>query len=239
MTQINENEVLLYLGYRGQDMDARLQQQIRACIETVQKTAKPRLAYRILPVTDGEIKDLPLNGNDIRELLKDCHSAVVMAATLGSESENLLRREQIKDMANAVIMDSAQSAAIENVCNNFEEDLLKELEAQQPKEPIYQTDRYSPGYGDLSLEAQSSIIQILDAPKRIGLTLTETNLMIPRKSVTCIIGISHTKQTRRKRGCESCNLFRTCPYRKEGRKELQWQQLKTRTSQSLTEPWAP
>ena len=49
--------------------------------------------------------------------------------------------------------------------------------------------RYSPGYGDLPLSVQPDFLAALDAQKTLGITLTETFLMIPSKSVTAIIGI--------------------------------------------------
>ncbi len=213
LTELNHNEVLLYLGYKGQEIDPSLENQISRCIGKVMKTARPRLVYRRIPVLDGAIPPLVLEGNDIRELLSTCHEAIIMAATLGSEAETLLRRMEVMNMADALIMDSAESTAIENVCNNFESDLRKELSA----DGLFLTDRFSPGYGDLPLESQKQISAFLDTEHRIGLTITENHLMIPRKSVTCIMGISRVEQKLRKRGCEVCSMFRSCTYRKNGR----------------------
>lgn len=212
LVDIPENEVLLYLGYRGQSIDQKLESQIKRCIQRVMQTSQPRLVYRIMDVKDAQIESLELEGSDLRDLLCTCDKAVVMAATLGSLAEDTLRKAEVTNMADAVIMDSAQSAAIENVCNCFEEDLQKELGQDH-----YLTDRFSPGYGDLPLQSQRQLMAAVDATRRIGLTLTPTDLMVPRKSVTCIIGISDKPQKRRKRGCETCSMFRTCAYRKEGR----------------------
>lgn len=50
--------------------------------------------------------------------------------------------------------------------------------------------RYSPGYGDFALESQKEIFARLECAKRIGLTLTDTMLMVPFKSVTAVIGVT-------------------------------------------------
>jgi cobalamin-dependent methionine synthase I len=50
-------------------------------------------------------------------------------------------------------------------------------------------DRFSPGYGDFSLTAQRDIFTMLGCEKRIGLTLNDSLLMSPTKSVTAIIGL--------------------------------------------------
>lgn len=213
LTDIPRGEVLKYLGYRGQNIDENLENQIQSCIQAVRSCAKPRLTYRIVPVQHGKIEALVLDGSDIYTLLEGCTKAIVMAATLGPEAEALLRRTEITNMADAVIMDSAQSAAIENVCDNFESDMRIIFR----EENSYLTDRFSPGYGDLSLSSQSLISEFLVAEKRIGLTVTQNLIMVPRKSVTCIIGISDSPRKLLRRGCESCRASKTCQYRESGR----------------------
>ena len=49
-----------------------------------------------------------------------------MAATIGSEIENLIRRYEVKEIYRALILDSCASSAVENVCDNFQSDLEKE-----------------------------------------------------------------------------------------------------------------
>ena len=54
--------------------------------------------------------------------------------------------------------------------------------------------RYSPGYGDLPLELQREIIRVLDCGRTIGITLTESLLMQPSKSVTAVIGMKEREK---------------------------------------------
>lgn len=212
LTSINYNEVLMYLGHRGQDVTPEIRQQIMTCLEQVKEKVQPRFVFRRLPVSDGEIIGFPMEGKDIRELLESCDEAILMAVTLGQAVEVLLRRSEVMDMADAVIMDACASAAVENVCDNLEADLRAELE----KENLHLTSRFSPGYGDLPIFTQTKMCEILNAQKRIGLTVTDNYIMIPRKSVTAVMGISKRPQRLREQGCEACNMFLTCTYRKEG-----------------------
>lgn len=213
LTKLNENEILMYLGYRGQEYPPEVEKQIGRCIEAVQKAALPRLIWRRLPLNEGAVPGLPLPGNDIRDLLKDCREAVLMAVTLGSGLERLLMQQEVTDMADAVIMDACASTAVENVADHFEADLREELQ----KEGLFLTDRFSPGYGDLPLSVQKRFCAVLDTERKIGLSVSQTMLLIPRKSVTAVLGISDVPKTLRKRGCESCSMFRGCAYRKEGK----------------------
>lgn len=213
LTELNDNEILLYLGYRGQEYPAEVERQIERCREQVLAAARPRLIWRRIPADEVCFTALRLEGNDIREHLDGCREAVFMAVTLGPEIDRLLAKNSVTNMADAVIMDACASTAIENAADNFEQDLRKEVEA----EGLYLTDRFSPGYGDLPLSAQKQLCAALDTARRIGLTLSPSMLMIPGKSVTAILGISDAPKALRKRGCENCSLFRTCMYRKEGK----------------------
>lgn len=213
LTELNENEILLYLGYRGQEYPAEVKAQVKRCEKAVLAAANPRLIWRRIPVSGEFFSVLALEGKDIRELLSGCGEAVLMAVTLGPGVDRLLARSSVSNMADAVIMDACASTAIENVADNFEMDLRREAEA----EGLYLTDRFSPGYGDLPLDTQKKLCAVLDTERRIGLSLSPSLLMIPGKSVTAILGISNTPKALRKRGCESCSLFRNCPYRKDGK----------------------
>ncbi|HCT92485.1 MAG TPA: methionine synthase [Lachnospiraceae bacterium] len=213
LTELNENEILLYLGYRGQEYPAEVEAQIRRCEKEVLAAAVPRLIWRRLPVNRADFSVLPLEGKDIRELLAGCDEAVLMAVTLGQGIDRLLVRSGVSNMADAVIMDACASTAIENVADNFEMDLRRELEAEN----LYLTDRFSPGYGDLPLAVQRQFCAVLDTERKIGLSVSSSMLMIPGKSVTAVLGISGRPKPLRKRGCESCSLFCSCMYRKEGK----------------------
>ena len=213
LTKLNENEILMYLGYRGQEYTEDVREQMGRCEKEVLKTAVPRLVWRRFSIEDANFTALSLQGNDIWELLDGCKEAVLMAVTLGPEIDALLRKKSITDMADAVIMDACADTAIENVADHFEADLRKELKAEH----LFLTDRFSPGYGDLPLSTQKKLCAVLDAERKIGLSLSPTFLMIPKKSVTAILGISDEEKPLRKRGCEVCARFQNCTYRKEGK----------------------
>lgn len=213
LTELNDNEILMYLGHRGQEVPEDLAGQIEDCKNRVLQASTPRLVWRRIAYADGMADGLALPGEDIRNLLTDCTEVVLFAATLGPKIDQLTRRYEVTNAADALIMDACASVAIENVCNHFEEDLCREM-AEEGK---YLTDRFSPGYGDLPLEIQKDLCRTLNASRRIGLTVSESMLMVPCKSVTAVIGIANRPQPHRVSGCETCNLFRTCEFRKEGR----------------------
>ena len=208
LTQIDQEEVLRYLGCTSAP-DPQLLDQISRLGAELMAASVPRLVWRRLPLTK-EHKYL-LSGKDIRNLLRDCTELVLFAATLGAEVEGFLRRAQIRDMSQAVILDACADSAIENVCDHFCEDLAALVH------PCFLTDRFSPGYGDMPLSHQSVLFDVLDVTRRIGVTLTDSGLMLPQKSVTAMIGISDKPQLRRINGCMGCSMNLNCIYRKERR----------------------
>ena len=219
LTKLNDNEILKYLGYRGQKLTPEIEAQIALCEERVIAAAAPRLTYKIVDVErdgrdSGRIScgGVPLAGDDIKGMLEHCRRAVLVGATLGPDIERVLRRYEITNMADALIMDACASTAVENVVNNFEEDMRADVEA----EGLYLTERFSPGYGDLPLDTQKSLVPALEMEKRIGVSLSSSMLMIPRKSVTAVMGISDVPYVSARTECEKCMMFRDCTFRKEG-----------------------
>lgn len=112
----------------------------------------------------------------------------------------------------AVAADAAASTLIEQLCDEIEGELRREYQARG----LYITGRYSPGYGDCPLALQSVFAAYLDTGRKIGLTVGSSGLLLPRKSVTAILGISQKPVTGYRAGCAHCVLQKTCQYRKRG-----------------------
>lgn len=214
ITAVNPWEALRYLGAAQNPVPAELLEQVRRCGDQIQAVARPKAVWRIFPLAGIGLEgtNLTLTGSDIQRHLADCHQCVLMAATLGADVERLLMHTQVSDMAQALILDSCASAAVENLCDNLEADLRTQVEAEEH----YLTDRFSPGYGDLPLALQSDFCALLNTQRQIGLTVSPSSLLIPRKSVTAILGISDRPRTTRSSGCQNCNLFETCQLRRRG-----------------------
>lgn len=213
LLQIPLREVLHFLGWRGTPVDAPLLAQIRDLCDLAVREVRPRKAERRFPLApDGSLAGTSMTpkGNDVRAMLAPCREAVLLAATLGAESERLLLRMQAKDAARALLLDAVLSAAIEAVLDAREEAMRGELAAQGR----YLTDRFSPGYGDMPLAQTREICEVLGAQRAIGLTVSAGGVMIPRKSVTAILGISDVPVARRPAGCEGCAARETCALRR-------------------------
>lgn len=205
-------EALHFLGWRGTPVEPELMRTLQTLCQETAAALEPRAIVRRFPLRDGGFggTDFCPGGQDVRALLAPCREGVLLAATLGAGSERMLLREQARGASQALLLDAVLSAGIEAVCDGIEAQLRAECAAQG----LFLTDRFSPGYGDMPLGQTREILDVLDAQKRIGLTVTATGLMMPRKSVTAVMGVSETPVERRPSGCEGCAARETCAMRR-------------------------
>lgn len=213
LNELSESEVLRYLGCPPDD--ERTRSLMRSCADTFLSAIQPRAVWRVFDCTvweDGvRIGEhaLFLPGRDLAAVLSGCTRAVLFCATLGASVDALLRREQLSDMARAIVMDSCATAAVEAVCDKAEQEIRTEYPG------LYLTARYSPGYGDVPVSVQHDFLRLLDAPRRIGLCTTDTCMLTPRKSVTAVIGLSDKPVKKPKKSCDSCRLHERCAFYKK------------------------
>lgn len=216
--EINKEEVLRYLGYKGQDIDKNLNNTIEECREEIRKVITPRVVYSYKNIKSNDdgveviTTNLILKGKDIKEHLRNSTECVLMAVTLGNEIERKTRLYEKTNLTKALILDACATTAVEEVCD-IVENSIKEKAILSGMNITF---RYSPGYGDLPLDVQNSFLRALEAQKKIGLTVSENNLLFPRKSVTAIIGIVNSGIEKTKKSCKECNNYENCSFRREG-----------------------
>ena len=210
LSSLNREKILRALQIPAQNpLSDQLNEQISRCEEEVLRCALVRFTIRILPVE--EIRPILL-GNDILRLLDGCQEAVLMALTLGTALEKLLMREEVTNMSDAYVLDILASLAVEEAAD----DLERQIKEKVRSEGKYLTNRYSPGYGDFPIEVQRQLLDYLNAGRAIGLTLTPTNLMVPRKSITAVLGISSVPKPDIYGNCIHCPLQTKCTWAERG-----------------------
>lgn len=146
--------------------------------------------------------------------LKDCSNAVVFAATIGIEIDRLIAKYGRISPSKALCFQAIGAERIEALCNTFNDEITQDCQDKG----LFTRARYSPGYGDLSLNFQKNIFSVLDCPRKIGLSLNESLIMSPSKSVTAIIGISDkpkpSDNSCTKHSCNNCSKT-DCSFRRK------------------------
>ncbi len=201
---IDPKEVAVYLGYySANNVDKNL---IDECIEEFQKSACYMACFAKVPVTICEGVDVGFMkacSDSLSKNLGGCSHAYILAATTGFDAQRLIERNSLISPVKGIVTDCVGSAAIEAFCDKINAS-IENHEFLRP--------RFSPGYGDLSVDCQKKIVDFLNTKKNIGLTLTDSMMMAPVKSVTAIIGIGNEKNKCTGPGCMVCRKA-DCPYR--------------------------
>lgn len=206
---IDRATALRYMGAAGWEPDAASAALLDRAEERLLQTATPRAVWRILPRAAVSLEN---RGRDLARHLQSCDRILLMAATLGSEVDTLLRRMELTDIALAATADAMASVLLEQVCDALEEELRAQLRA----EGLYLTGRFAPGYGDCPLELNEEISLAVDSVRGCGLAVTAEHLLVPRKSTTALLGIADHPVTGAMAGCGTCHLRETCAFRKKG-----------------------
>lgn len=206
-------ETLRYLGYKNQKADDAVRDLIGQCWEELDRAATPRSFWREYPlrVKDDEIDAcvFQLRSRSLGRNLRGCERILLFAASLGAGTDLLIQRYEKLQMSKAVVLQAAAAAYLEDYCDSVNEELRRKYEA----EGWYLRPRFSPGYGDFPLECQPAVVCALEAGKRVGITLTDSLLMAPSKSVTAVIGAGRTPLACERKGCEACEKT-DCEYRR-------------------------
>lgn len=221
--KVNRAEALRYLGYAGQALDAEMEARIDKNIAACEREARPGFVFRSFPIEACERgvrlvgSSLVLEGADIARHLKGAAECAVLACTLGMANEAAMARRKAQSALDAAIYGAAGSSLVESVADTCEAAVV----ADAAKRGMRTNWRYSPGYGDLPLALQPEIVRVLAADKRLGMVATESNLLIPAKSVTAFVGLfdadaNFDEISGVKASCDGCACRQNCTLRAAG-----------------------
>ena len=176
--------------YAGIDkLDGSLDAIIIDCLSELQGKLNYNVCYRYtrVEIIDSvvDLGFMKAKSESLAKNLKGCDQAVIFAAGIGLGIDRLISRYSGIDTSRALVLQAIGAERVESLCDIFCRDLKIELQ----KEKSATRPRFSVGYGDLSLEFQKDIFAFLSPNKYIGLSLNDSLMMSPSKSVTAIVGI--------------------------------------------------
>lgn len=217
--EIPRNEVLRYLGCSGRPADDATMKLVEECTGEINEILQKRYVYKLFELVraNGQLRlgqsVICLLGRDIKQHLKRSVHCAVMAVSLGLEVDKRISFYSKVNLSKAIVMDACASAAVEALADQIE----KEIGRDAADQGFYLTSRYSPGYGDFPLEHQDGLVRLLDAYREMGLSVTSNSLLLPRKSVTALIGLQPeaAPDSNCSQSCQNCNQYQ-CAFRKEG-----------------------
>ena len=180
-------EIARYMRMGRSVPDGELASRVLKLRDEANAVIRPARIWRRFAISGGAISSgtsrLAIEGTLARHIA-GCSSAFLVCGTIGAAFDAFHRRVSISSGLDALIVQAIGAALIEKVMDETEDAIRRELSNGESLAP-----RYSPGYGTFPLAAQRTLLELLDAPLKIGVSLTDTLLMVPSKSVSAIIGV--------------------------------------------------
>lgn len=201
------------LRYSGSDISSdEMREYIRQCIDEI----RCDLVYKVCYIeTDVSIQDNTVDfglfkaeSKNLSYTLRNSDKAIIFCATVGIKLDRLIAKYMKTDVAKAFMLQAIGTERCESLCDTF----VNDINIQYRDKGSFLTPRFSPGYGDLKVDTQKDIFTILDLPRKIGVTLNESLIISPSKSVTAIVGLSETDCGYSSNKCRGCNM-KECTFR--------------------------
>jgi hypothetical protein len=214
---IGRQEVLSHIGYADEyQPSARILSLVNDYIENYHDLIAPSYSYTIRDIVLVEGADTIIEGSItfeskvIEQLLKRCEKVAVFALTIGNHLEEMVAYLAENGLVlQATVLDAIGSGAAEKLAD-YVEDRIRRLASI---EGLVASQRFSPGYCDWEVSQQKMVFEALKGDTA-GISLTDSLLMIPRKSVSGIIGIGLPNHNiENYNPCHTCNK-KDCPGRR-------------------------
>ena len=194
-------EILRYAGVRGED-DGQMQTLLDECLAECDGVFQYRVCH--IAMTRVEFFEIFPQGKTAQSWTENCENVVVFVATIGLGIDRLINRYASVSTTKALLFQAIGAERIESLCDAF----CKEFDGAGR--------RFSPGYGDFPLTEQTKFFALLNPSKHIGVSLTDSLLMSPTKSVTAVFGIKNSacERENEEKRCHDCDKS-DCVFRKD------------------------
>ncbi|MBQ7975045.1 MAG: Vitamin B12 dependent methionine synthase activation subunit [Clostridia bacterium] len=213
LSTVSRSEVYRYMGFRDELPEMHLQELCETVISQVAAAASPKFcaADTAVEVCESVVKfdSFSVESKSLANHLSECDEGVIFAATLGSGVDMLIYKYSTLSPAKAVAAQAAATAMIEM----YADDICEVIAEEEKTKDYFITPRFSPGYGDLTLDCQTDFLNLLSAGKRIGVCLTDADMLTPVKSITAVVGKCKKQFCESHKKCEKCSNI-NCAYRK-------------------------
>ena len=214
--EINADAVL-----RGQGADPaiirsrspRLVEAAERALDEARDLVEPRVLSKQLKVKSLKHErlelegDITLSGSLVAQHLAAAEVVIAILCTVGSKVDQNASEVMERDMVLGLAIDGVGSAAVEALANAY----CRNIEMKAEEDGFMTTIPLSPGMIGWPVEdGQPLIFEILDSDK-IGVELTSHSLMVPRKSLSMLIGLG-SELGNRGSTCDFCTMKDTCRY---------------------------
>ena len=213
---IDRQRVLHDMGYPPDSKpSARVWSLVNDYIENAYEFISPSFSYAVRDVklvngTSSIIEDgVVFESGVIARLLEKASKVAVFVLTIGKYLENTAARlAQDGLVLQSAVLDAIGLDATRRLTNSVEGQISEVAHNQG----LTIGRRFSPGYCDWDVSQQEMVFQAMKGDYA-GVSLTKSYLMIPRKSISGIIGIGPS-EIENYNPCKTCDKVVTCLHKR-------------------------
>ena len=212
---VTKNDIELNIGYNRGAIPEHFSEIIEDIILQIPDKCEIRAGFRLIDIGKSGIqqngiyiKNILFNTDKIvAGMLKKSERVAVFTVTIGKGMElwnaELQRNNEI---LMSYLVDTAASATVENVTDYLHD----QIGIQMKEHGMNITNRYSPGYCNWPVSDQHKLFSLLPF-EFCGISLTDSSLMMPVKSISGVIGIGKTVKFM-DYTCNTCGV-KDCTYK--------------------------
>jgi hypothetical protein len=212
---ISKSEIAYTLGYTDGMIPPDFDEMLAEVLSGLPTRCEIKAGYRVIPISfiKGDNKKIKSSNlifetdKIVTSQLKNSENAILFLCSIGDKMENWAK-EYIRDgdPTLAFFIDTVASTCVESVVDLLHDHIKEKFKSTG----MFVTNRYSPGYCNWHVSEQHKLFSQL--PERFcGVTLTDSSLMMPIKSISGIIGVG-TEVKYREYLCDTCGV-KDCTYR--------------------------
>ena len=216
---LKTSEVLRREGFKGY---SKIRPEIKSLIIELLASVdsahllEPAIAYEIYPITEmspGQVSmegDKAVQGSLLPSVFPEAKELAIAVGTIGPGLEKQVTEySKGGETLRGMLLDGIGSAAMDTLA----QEACRFIAGEASSRGYHASSPVNPGMPGLPLTEQWNLLELANANK-IGVSLTSSGIMVPRKSTSMVIGIGPRMKTwTQAEVCAHCNLRETCPYR--------------------------
>jgi hypothetical protein len=217
--RLKTKEVLRRVGFTGH---SKIRPEVKNLILELIAGAKnghllePAIVYEIYPITGMSRRQFSLKGKGtlrgllLPPLLPEAKALAAVVCTIGPKLEKQVTRYfNQNEPLRGLLLDGIGSAAVDSLT----EEVCRLITAEASSRGYQASSPISPGMLGFPISGQWQLLKMVPEQK-IGVSLTSSGIMVPRKSAPMVIGIGpQVKMWTRAEVCARCSLWESCHYR--------------------------
>jgi hypothetical protein len=210
---LKTKDVLRREGFQGySQIRPEIKVLIKELLAGIRKThlLEPVAAYEIYTTTELSQRQPMVRDSLLSSVLPHTKELAIAVCTIGPRLEKKVTDYTSQgEPLQGTLLDGIGSAAVDSLT----EEVCKFITDEASSRGYEASSPINPGMPGLPIAAQWQLLKLVAAGE-IGVSLTSSGVMVPRKSVSLVMGIGpQMPKWTRTEVCARCHLKKTCPYR--------------------------